>query len=115
MSSDPKLIQGAMAIKQSIERSASPGLSVNTHPNALFLNVAGAIDLYAAADAAYRRFCEFEQAVKARFEAEVAAAAKRSNDGGGAAITMNVTGAGGAGGGGGNVEIISLPPDSAKA
>jgi hypothetical protein len=112
MSSDPKLIQGAMAIKQSIERSASPGLSVNTHPNALFLNVAGAIDLYAAAEAAYRRFCEFEQAVKARFEANVAAAV--ASRGGGAAITMNIAGAAGAGGGG-NVDIISLPPDSAKA
>jgi hypothetical protein len=109
MSSDPKLIQGAMAIKQSIERSASPGLSVNTHPNALFLNVTGAIDLYAAADAAYRRFCEFEQAVKARFEADVAAAV--ASRGGGAAIMMNIAGAAGAGGGG-NVE---MPLDSAKA
>ena len=37
-----KLMTVVSAIRQSIETSGSPGLSVNNHPNAFFLNVIGA-------------------------------------------------------------------------
>ena len=40
------------ALKHAIVTSGSPGLSVNTHPNAFFLNVIGEVDLLKGARAA---------------------------------------------------------------
>jgi hypothetical protein len=59
------------AIKQSIETSGSPGLSVNNHPNAFFLNVIGAIDLAKAAELVLARLEAYEENLKAKFEADV--------------------------------------------
>jgi hypothetical protein len=68
---DAKLVTVVQAIKQAIETSSNPGLSVNAHPNAFFLNVNGAVDLMAAARLVIVRLESFEQSMKARFDAEV--------------------------------------------
>ena len=68
---DAKLVTVVQAIKQAIETSSNPGLSVNAHPNAFFLNVNGAIDLMTAARLVIQRLESFEQSVKDRFEADV--------------------------------------------
>ena len=70
---DAKLVTVVQAIKQSIETSSNPGLSVNAHPNAFFLNVNGAVDLLAAARLVIQRIESFEQGVRDRFEADVTA------------------------------------------
>ena len=66
-----KLMTVIGAIKQSIETSGSPGLSVNNHPNAFFLNVIGAIDLAKAAELVLARLEAYEENLKAKFEADV--------------------------------------------
>lgn len=70
---DPKLMTVVAAIKQSIETSASPGLSVNAHPNAFFLNVTGAIDLLNAAKLVVARLESYEMSAQERFTASVKA------------------------------------------
>lgn len=49
------------AIKHAIVTGVAPGLSVNTHPNAFFLNVIGEIDLLRAAQAAITRLDQFDK------------------------------------------------------
>jgi hypothetical protein len=71
MATDPKVIAIAMAIKQSLELNAGPGSSINAHPNAFFLNVNGAVDLYRAAERALAAADRYVEGVKVRFEAEV--------------------------------------------
>jgi hypothetical protein len=71
MATDPKVIAVAMAIKQSLEMNAGAGSSINAHPNAFFLNVNGAVDLYKAAEAALRRAEHYVAGVAARFDSEV--------------------------------------------
>lgn len=74
---DAKIMTVVAAIKQSIETSGSPGLSVNAHPNAFFLNVIGAIDLRKAAELVLTRLEQFEDGARRRFEAEVTAVADK--------------------------------------
>jgi hypothetical protein len=67
---DARIMLVVNAFKQSIQTSATPGLSVNSHPNPFFLNVLGSIDLRAAAEAALKRIDQFvadekERAAKA--------------------------------------------------
>jgi len=50
------------ALKHAIVTSGSPGLSVNTHPNAFFLNVIGEVDLLKAARAALAAVDRFDKA-----------------------------------------------------
>jgi hypothetical protein len=50
------------ALKHAIVTGTSPGLSVNTHPNAFFLNVIGEVDLLKAAELVIRRLGEHDQA-----------------------------------------------------
>jgi hypothetical protein len=71
MATDPKVIAVAMAIKQSLEHNAGAGSAINAHPNAFFLNVNGAVDLYKAAEAALRRADQYVEGVKANFDAAV--------------------------------------------
>lgn len=71
MSTDPKVIAVAMALKQSLERNASAGASINAHPNAFFLNVNGPVDLYKMAAAALARAKSYERSTAAAFEAAV--------------------------------------------
>ena len=71
MATDPKVIAVAMALKQSLEINAGPGAAVNAHPNAFFLSVNGAVDLYKMAEAAIRRVDQYVKNVAERFEADV--------------------------------------------
>ena len=50
MSVDAKIMTVVSAIKQSLQTSASPGSSINTHPNPFFLNVSGEMNLKHAAE-----------------------------------------------------------------
>lgn len=72
-----KLMTVVSAIKQSIETSGSPGLSVNNHPNAFFLNVIGAIDLLKAAELVLTRLEGYDNSMRQRFDAEVATMANK--------------------------------------
>ena len=71
MSVDAKIMTVVGAIKQSIEQSGSPGVSVNSHPNPFFLNVNGALDLKDAATLIVQRLEEYEAALKARIEKSI--------------------------------------------
>jgi hypothetical protein len=71
MTVDAKLMAVVAAIKQSIETSGTPGLSVNGNPNPFFLNVIGAIDLQRAAEHVLARLEAYDEQVKAKFEADV--------------------------------------------
>jgi hypothetical protein len=71
MSVDAKLITVVQAIKQSIETSAGPGVSVNSHPNPFFINVNGALDLKNAATLILQRLEEYEAALKAKIEKSI--------------------------------------------
>jgi len=71
---DAKMMTVVGAIKQSIERSSGPGVSVNSHPNPFFLNVNGALDLKHAAEMILARLEEYEAAIKAKIEKEFKAA-----------------------------------------
>jgi hypothetical protein len=66
------------ALKHAIVTSGSPGLSVNTHPNAFFLNVIGEVDLLKAARTALAAVDQFDKnaalAAKRTTEAEPAKA-----------------------------------------
>lgn len=74
MAVDAKLITVVQAIKQSIEQSSGPGVSVNSHPNPFFLNVNGALDLKHAATLILQRLEEYEAAFKAKIEKSIKAA-----------------------------------------
>jgi len=71
---DAKMMTVVGAIKQSIERSSGPGVSVNSHPNPFFLNVNGALDLKHAAEMILARLEEYEAAIKTKIEKEFKAA-----------------------------------------
>lgn len=73
MSVDAKLVTVVQAIKQSIETSAGPGVSVNSHPNPFFLNVNGALDLKHAATLILQRLEEYEAAIKAKIDKSIRA------------------------------------------
>ncbi|HWX29571.1 MAG TPA: hypothetical protein VNZ53_19265 [Steroidobacteraceae bacterium] len=63
------------ALKHAIVTSGSPGLSVNTHPNAFFLNVIGEVDLLKGARAALAAADQYEKvAAKQAQQAEPAKA-----------------------------------------
>jgi hypothetical protein len=66
------------AIKQSIETSAGPGVSVNTHPNPFFINVNGAIDLKNAATLIIERLDAYDAALKAKIEKSIKEATARA-------------------------------------
>lgn len=68
MATDPKVIAVAMAIKQSFEQNAGAGSAINSHPNAFFLNVNGAVDLYKAAEVALARAEQYVEGQRANFE-----------------------------------------------
>jgi hypothetical protein len=68
---DAKLMTIVRAIKQSIETSNTPGLSVNAHPNAFFLNVNGAVDLKRAAEQVLTSLESYVVAEQTKFEADV--------------------------------------------
>lgn len=73
---DQRLMTVVNAFKQAIQTGVSPGLSVNTHPNAFFLHVNGEIDLKRAAELALERLDAYDDRVKAdAARAYVAAAA----------------------------------------
>lgn len=74
MSVDAKIMTVVGAIKQSIEQSSGPGVSVNSHPNPFFLNVNGALDLKHAATLLLQRLEEYEAAIKAKIEKSIKAA-----------------------------------------
>ena len=74
MSVDAKIMTVVGAIKQSIETSAGPGVSVNSHPNPFFINVNGAFDLKHAALLIVTRLEEYEAALKAKIEKSIKAA-----------------------------------------
>jgi hypothetical protein len=71
MTVDAKLMAVVAAIKQSIETSGTPGLSVNNHPNPFLLNVIGSIDLQRAAEHVLARLEAYDENVKAKFVADV--------------------------------------------
>ena len=60
MSVDAKIMTVVSAIKQSLQTSASPGSSINTHPNPFFLNVTGEMNLKHAAELSIQRLEEYE-------------------------------------------------------
>lgn len=74
MTVDAKLMTAVLGIKQSIERSSGPGVSVNSHPNPFFLNVNGALDLKAAAEQVIRNIESYEAALRERIEKSIKAA-----------------------------------------
>lgn len=74
MSVDAKVMTVVGAIKQSIEQSSGPGVSVNSHPNPFYLNVNGALDLKHAAVLLLQRLEEYEAALKVKIEKSIKAA-----------------------------------------
>ena len=66
MSVDAKIMTVISAIKQSLQTSAGPGSSVNTHPNPFFLNVSGEMNLKHAAELIIARLEEYEAALAIR-------------------------------------------------
>jgi len=74
MSVDAKVMTVVGAMRQSIEQSSGPGVSVNSHPNPFFLNVNGALDMKHAAVLIIQRLEEYEAAVKAKIEKSIKAA-----------------------------------------
>lgn len=97
MSVDAKVMTVVSAIRQSIERSSGPGVSVNSHPNPFFLNVNGAFDLKDAALLVIQRLEDYEVAFKARIEASIkktlddAAAAAGSTESQPTGVSANVS------------------------
>lgn len=63
------------ALKHSILTSTSPGLSVNTHPNAFMLNVIGELDLLKAAKRALVNLDDYDKFMAAKKAKEEAASA----------------------------------------
>ena len=65
MSVDARIMMVVSALKQSLQTSAGPGSSVNSHPNPFFLNVTGEMNLKHAAELIIARLEEYETALKA--------------------------------------------------
>jgi hypothetical protein len=85
MSVDAKIMTAVSAIKQSLQTSAGPGSSINSHPNPFFINVSGEVNLKHMAELVIERLEEYEAALKARIkkairEAEAEAEAKLKAD-----------------------------------
>jgi len=59
------------AIRQSLQTSASPGSSVNTHPNPFFINVQGEVNLKHAAELIIQRLQEYDEALRTKAELEI--------------------------------------------
>lgn len=74
MKIDQRLMLVVSALKQSIETGASPGLSVNQHPNAFFLHVNGEIDLKKMAETALQRLDAYKAQLAAQAAKEMASA-----------------------------------------
>lgn len=71
-------------LKHAIVTGSAPGLSVNAHPNAFFLNVIGEVDLLRAAKAGLVELDQFDKEAAARAakkEAETAAKVVSDPDG----------------------------------
>jgi len=68
------------ALKHAIVTSTAPGLSVNTHPNAFFLNVIGEVDLLKAAQFALVELDRFDKDAAERAAKEQANANKALAD-----------------------------------
>src|ERR1700677_3177895 len=64
MAVDAKIMTVVSAIKQSLQTSAGPGSSINSHPNPFFINVTGEVKLKHAAELVIQRVEEFEAALK---------------------------------------------------
>jgi hypothetical protein len=71
MSVDAKIMTVVSALKQSLQTSAGPGSSINSHPNPFFLNVAGEMNLKHAAELIIVRLDEYEAAVRAKIEKSI--------------------------------------------
>lgn len=71
---DQRVMVIVNAFKQSVQTSVSPGLSVNTHPNAFFLHVNGEIDFLKAAELALHRLDQYQVALDAQRAKEMASA-----------------------------------------
>jgi hypothetical protein len=59
------------AIKQSLQTSAGPGSSINSHPNPFFINVTGEVNLKHAAELIIERLESYEAALKAKIEKSI--------------------------------------------
>jgi len=68
MSVDAKVMTVIGAVKQSLQMSGGPGSSVNSHPNPLFLNVTGEINLKHMAELIVTRLEDYETALKSKLE-----------------------------------------------
>ena len=68
MSVDAKIMTAVSAIKQSLQTSAGPGSSINSHPNPFFINVSGEVNLKHMAELVIERLEEYEAALKARIK-----------------------------------------------
>lgn len=55
---DTRLLTVIGAIRQEIQQSVEPGLSVNSHPNPFFLSVIGSLDLRKIAERVLQRLDE---------------------------------------------------------
>ena len=71
MSVDAKIMTVVSAIKQSLQTSAGPGSSINSHPNPFFINVTGEVNLKHAAELIISRLDEYDAAIKARIERSI--------------------------------------------
>jgi hypothetical protein len=71
VSVDAKVMTVVSAIKQSLQTSASPGSSVNTHPNPFFINVQGEVNLKHAAELIIQRLQEYDEALRTKAELEI--------------------------------------------
>ncbi len=71
MSVDAKIMTVVGAIKQSLQTSAGPGSSINSHPNPFFINVSGEMNLKHAAELIITRLEEYEAALKAKIEKSI--------------------------------------------
>jgi len=71
MSVDAKIMTVISAIKQSLQTSAGPGSSINSHPNPFFINVTGEVNLKHAAELIITRLEEYEAALKAKIEKSI--------------------------------------------
>ncbi len=79
MSVDAKIMTVVSAIKQSLQTSAGPGSSINSHPNPFYINVTGEVNLKHAAELIITRLEEYEAAMAvkiAKLAREVDAKAK---------------------------------------
>jgi hypothetical protein len=74
---DAKIMTVVSAVKQSLQSSAGPGSAVNSHPNPFYMNVSGEINLKHMAELVIARVEEFEAALKAKIEKDLAALEKQ--------------------------------------